>query len=261
MPITLSLIGAGVGALSGGANAIAGGRQKKKANEALAANVQPEYNTPQTEWDNLNMLQSRAGMGLSDSSRAAYTNNADRGLGATIGAIQRGGGDVNSLSSAFDSYLNNTSNMALADDKLKNQHFGEYLAGNQRMSGFQDKEYQINEYSPWANKQQALTQQAAAGANRQQAGMNQFTNSIMNGLSSFGGSLMGNTKQGTPSASPANNSAPGSMFDYANSYGFHAPMATDQGVGGQTFPDYPSFMGMNSDQKVGLYKNWLQFQQ
>lgn len=260
MAITLSLVGAGVGALSGGINAFEGAKQKKAANAALANNVMPQYQIPQTEWDNLNQLQSQAGQGLSDSSRTVYNNAAGQGLGASISAIQRGGGDVNTLGGAFNSYLNNTSQLALADDKMKNQHMADLIGGRQRISADQDKEYQINKYSPWANRQQALTQQVTAAANKEQAGFNQATNSVMNGLSSVSGILQGNTKKGQDKT-VQNNSAPGSMFDYANSYGFHAPMATDQGVGGQTLSDYPSYMGMNAGQKSGLYNNWLQFQQ
>lgn len=258
MPLTLSLIGAGVGAVSGGISAIAGAKQKKKANQALANNIQPTYQTPQTEWDNISLLENRAGQGLSDSARAAYTNNADRGLAASLSAIQRGGGDANAMGNAFDSYLNNASSLAIADDRLKSQQIQDLIAGRQRSSAFQDKEYQINEYGPWANRQQALTQQAAAGQNQMMSGINTMTSGIMNGISNYGASLYGNTKQGS-GATPMPQSPPmaGNPFGTENSW--HPPMAKTTGYG-MTLQEYPDYMGMNSSQKGDLYNQWLQFQ-
>jgi hypothetical protein len=161
-------------ALAGLGMAVYGAVQKDKAAKEAKKNVQPKYEIPQEEYDNLKMAENLASTGMSGASRAAFLNNADRGFTATTDAILKGGGDANSIGNAYERYNEGISNMSIYDDKMRMQHLQDLMGQRSRMAAFKDKSYQVNEYSPWANKAQALSAQMAGGQNTMMSGINTF---------------------------------------------------------------------------------------
>lgn len=161
-------------ALAGLGMAVYGAVQKDKAAKEAKKNVQPKYEIPQEEYDNLKMAESLATTGMSGASREVFQNAADRGLTSTTNAILKGGGDANSIGNAYERYNEGISNMSIYDDKLRMQHLQDLMTQRNRMAAFKDKDYQVNQYSPWANKAQALAAQMSGGQNTMMSGFNTF---------------------------------------------------------------------------------------
>lgn len=159
-------------ALAGLGMAVYGAVKKSKAEKAAKANKQPEYKIPQEEVDNLRLAETLGNQGMSLASRTAYQQSADRGLTATTGAILRGGGDANSIGNAYQKYNEGIANMSKYDDQRRLQNLQNLMGQRSRMSSFKDKDYQLNEYSPWANRAQALAAQMAGAQNTQMSGIN-----------------------------------------------------------------------------------------
>lgn len=159
-------------ALAGLGMSVYGAAKKAKAEKAAKANKQPEYKIPQEEVDNLRLAETLGNQGMSLASRTVYQNAADRGLTATTSAILRGGGDANSIGNAYQKYNEGIANMSIYDDQRRLQNLQNLMGQRSRMSSFRDKDYQLNEYAPWANRAQALAAQMAGGQNTMMSGLN-----------------------------------------------------------------------------------------
>lgn len=240
--------------------AIYGAVQKDKAAKAARNNVRPQYEIPQTEYDNLNLLENNAGHGMSDMSKQYLLNNADRGLAASIGAIQRSGGNSNAMSGLYDNYFNNVGSIAVQDDKRKYENMMNLIQQRQRMGNAKDKEWQINDYAPWQDRAAAYAQQQAAGQQTMMSGINSFGGAMGNFASGMKGSHMGDTSRGstTPEqnlsgfgAWAQNNPGPSSSNPYMPDN-----ISTSMPYDG---PDYMQLNSMGSDEKHNLYNNWLQY--
>lgn len=239
----IPLIMAGVG----GIESLIGSKNKNDAAAAAKANVMPKYNIPQTEWDNLSLSENRAGQGMSSSAKQAYTQNADRGLSSTIAGVLAGGGDVNTIGSAYDSYLNNTGNMAIYDDKTKLQNLMSLIQSRERISNDLDKQYQINERAPWADKAQALAQQQAAGNQTMWNGVN----TALGGLAGFAQGMGQNKAIAGIFGGSGNGGASDMPAGGAFGLGMNNPngSAYKSLMGGNAFPQ-------NSQITPDLYDNW-----
>lgn len=174
-------------ALAGLGVAVYGAIQKSKAQKAANANTMPTYNIPQSEYTNLALDQSLASQGMSASSRTAYNNNANNALAETNSAILKGGGDANSIGNAYQQYNNGNANMAIYDDQARMRNLQNLINQNARMSSFQDKSWQLNNYAPWANKAQALAGQIQGDQQLMTSGFN----TAVQGASGFAKSFQG----------------------------------------------------------------------
>lgn len=200
------------GAALGAGQAIYGASQKKKAQAAAKANVMPEYNLAPEEAQMLAQAESQAGQGMSDPAREALRANNERILGTGIDAVLRGGGNPNAIGSMVGRAQAGNNQMALYEDQARIQALQRLQAARARMSSNRDKQYQINEYQPWANRAQAINEQLQGGQNMMMGGINTMSQGILGGLSNMGGG------QGrTPSYIPTQETAgaapiqPGSM--------------------------------------------------
>lgn len=203
---------------------IDGENQKKKARRAEAKNQRPDYTIPEYEFDNLNLLESRAGQGLSDSAKRLATQNNERGLNAALGALFRGGGDVNNISPLLQRYTDSSNRLAVMDDEARLRNINNLIAQRQRMSNLTDKRWQVNQYAPWADEQQRIAQQRAMG----QQAVNEGINTAASGVTGYLGSTQGQTAiNGLFRSSGSNNNsgATGTFLD-SRSVGVLAPQST-----------------------------------
>lgn len=175
------------GAAIGAGQIAYGAHQKKKAQEAAAANVMPEYKIAPEEQQMLSAAESQAGSGMSDAAAEALRANSDRAQGTSIDAILRGGGNVNAIGNLASKTQSGLNQLAIYDDQARLQKLQELQTARARMSANRDKSYQINEYNPWANKSQAIAQQLAGGQNMMMSGINTLGQGILGGLGSIGG--------------------------------------------------------------------------
>lgn len=151
---------------------IYGAIAKHKAQQAANGNIMPKYNIPQEEYDNLNLAESQANQGMSAAASQQLLTNAQNAQSGAIGGLLKGGGDVNTIGSIVDKTQNSLNQNAIYDDSARMQHLSNLQSERNRLSAQKDKQWQINEYQPWANKAQALNGQLAGAQNMEMAGIN-----------------------------------------------------------------------------------------
>jgi len=184
MPVT---IGLGLSA----ATAIYGGIKSAQANKLAKQNLasRPVY-TPLPEDDSaLNLAESQANQGMGANAKQALLNNSQNNTAAITNAITMGGGDANSLSNAVIKEQQGLNNLAVYDDQARQSHLGTLLStygqyANQRQANA-DKQFQVNQYAPWADKQQLYTQQQLAGQQLLSSGLGSLGKGLMS--YNFGG--------------------------------------------------------------------------
>lgn len=202
--LTIKMIPAVVPLLVGAAIGIGRGIAKSaKAKKDARNNVRPTYNTPKYELENLAYLENMAGQGLTDTTKQVYQQNASRGLTASLDAILKSGGNVNNVDNVVQRYLDSSNAIALADEQARVRNIQNLLDQNRRMSGYEDKKYQVNKYAPFVDKAQDIARRKAEGEAQINSGINSvsaglgsmFSNNNMQGAISnvFGSNTGGNT--------------------------------------------------------------------
>lgn len=196
--------------------------KQSQAEKAAKNNKRPTYNIPEEEYDGERLAESQASQGMSAASKQYYLDNAGQGLSATTDAILRGGGDPNSIGSAYNNYQKGINSLSVYDDQARQQHLQGLTSAYARMSADKDKAWQVNQYGPYADKAQAYAAQEA-GAQK----------TIGSGISIFGQGLGGLAK-GAPNAGtiptggtsnlPAGSGNASSNF--TNNFGYDANNAT-----------------------------------
>lgn len=168
------------------ATGVYGGIKLAQANKLAKQNLanRPFYQ-PLAEDDNeLNLAESQANQGMGASARQALLNNSQNNTAAVTNAALMGGANPNTLAGIVDKQQQGLNNLAIYDDQARQQHLAGLMGtyrqyANQRQANA-DKQFQINQWAPWADRQQLYGQQQQAGQN------------LLNmGLSSFGKSLGG----------------------------------------------------------------------
>lgn len=194
--MAISLVGLGLGAYQ-----IYKGEQSKKEAKELAdkAGERPDYKIPQSEYDNLALLKSRAGQGLSDSTMNGLNSGNERGYSSAVRNILLGGGNANNVSDLYDKYNNSLTKIQLADDAAKTQNINNLIQQQSRMSGFADKEYQLNQLDPWKDNRQQANVLSAYGNNQTMAGAGTIGSTLIGAAGKYGRTEPGaTTNQTTP---------------------------------------------------------------
>lgn len=193
-------IGLGLSAITAIYGGIEGAQAKKAALNNL--NNRPQWQ-PLPEDDNqLNLAESQANQGMGAGARQTLLNNSQNNTSAVTEAALMGGGDANTSANIVDKSQQQLNNLATYDDQARQSHLQTLMGtynqyANQRQANA-DKEFQINKYAPWADRQQLYGQQMQSGQNLLMSGLNTFGKGLMglggsggdngnNGGSSFGG--------------------------------------------------------------------------
>lgn len=251
MAVTAAIALAGLGLAAYGAY------EKHEAMQKAKNNKMPEYQIPQEEQDNLRLAQAYANRGISSQSYQAYMNNADRGLANTNSAILKSGGDANQIGQAQDKYEQGIGNLAIYDDQARQTHLNTLMAQNARMGSFADKNYQLNQYAPWANRAQLYAGQMA-GANQT---IGQGLGIFAQGAGQYGKSLGADddddtklkyqnnpNNRGVPFRSAANTPAESvEMLPDQNTWGWNGAMPVNN-AGNSQGPSYQPFYSPNVQQ-------------
>lgn len=181
MPIPL-LIPAAIAAASGIAKAISGGvnsaKTKKIAKEL--ERTRPEYEISELAKDDLSLAESELSSGgLSSTALNAYNNLNNKQFSSSLGAILRGGGSVNNVADVFGETEDGRLRLALMSDQMRLNQINNVMKAREMYREQQDKEFQINKFAPWKDKQVANAQA------RQQA-----QNQLWGGIDTVAGAAM-----------------------------------------------------------------------
>jgi len=191
--MAVSAVLAGAGLALAGYGAIKQSQAEKRAKRNLAN--RPTY-TPLPEDDSaLNLAESQAGIGMGARARQQLANQTHRNLATSSNAILMGGVDPNAIAASAERIQNSYNNAAIYDDQARQQHLGmllnEYNRYANMRQGNADKSFQINQYAPWADRQQLYAQQIAGGQQTMNSGINIATSSLASMRGAGGGGFAG----------------------------------------------------------------------
>jgi len=186
MAVTAGLALAGLGL------AIYGEVKKSQAEKRAKQNLanRPKYSALPEDDSELNLATQQANQGMGANARQQLQNNTDRNLSTSANAVLMGGGDANAIGSLADRTQNAYNNSAIYDDQARQQHLNTLLGTmsryNAQRQGTADKQFQVNQYAPWADRQQLYAQQIAGGQQTMNSGINIFAKGA-SGLAYSGG--------------------------------------------------------------------------
>lgn len=175
-PVTIGGIALGLG------KTLFGFGKKNKAKAMASRNPRPVRKTSQAVLDNLDIAESMASQGLSDSAKAVYMENADRLTTASLEAVLRSGGDPNLAGSIYDMGLDNLSKFALAEDEARLKNIAVYMDANTAKAKEDDLNFQINEYAKWADTAQAAAKLSAEGTSEIAGGLGTAFSAAVSGI-------------------------------------------------------------------------------
>ncbi len=169
---------------------------EKRAKQNLAN--RPKYSALPEDDSELNLATQQASQGMGSGARQQLDNNTDRNLATSANAILMGGGDANAIGSLADKTQNAYNNVAIYDDQARQMHLNTLLGTmsryNAQRQGNADKEFQVNQYGPWADRQQLEAQHIAGGQQTFNSGLGLFAKGL-SGLNYMGGQGTGISPQ------------------------------------------------------------------
>lgn len=177
MPVTASVIGAGAGLIQTVIGAIGQGKANKKLKKLFKQ--RSEFQTPQEVFDILNSTQYNAQSGYDPQTLDFLTNSADRSFATQTGTALRLGADPNMVAGLDDRYLQDIMRIGSDNATLQLQNFDKFLNAKQLVATNKEAEWQSKE-NLIKDQMQAITGQAAAGAQNVNSGFNLLTQGIAN---------------------------------------------------------------------------------
>ena len=179
-----SIIGGGIGILSGLASTIVGGIKSKRAKkdiEDLQSN-RPKYEIPDEYLTNLSQAERMALQGLPEEQKRAYIQQQERNQANMLRAVSQGGNASRNIASIQQQNQDSYTNLLAMDSQQRMNNMQNLM--NQRTSLAQEKEKQwnINKYQPYVQNYNQLSSDVAGAQSLTQSGLN----SLMGGVSVAG---------------------------------------------------------------------------
>jgi hypothetical protein len=164
-------IAAGTTAAIGGAEFISGLEGKKKDERAEKNLTQPFYQIQSEFQQNRNLAAQQAGQGLPTATKQYETQEAQRGLGTSLGDILKSGGDVNAASMLLSGYNNNIGKIGSADAEQHQANIQYFMKANSDLAAEKEKQWSINELQPYEAKLKELKQNVQTDQSNEMQGL------------------------------------------------------------------------------------------
>ncbi len=259
--IALAAVGAGL--------AIYGAVKKSQAEKRAKQNIanRPKYAPIPEDTSELDLAEQQANIGMGAAARQQLNTNTDRALATTTSAALMGGGDANAIGSIVDRSQNTYNQTALYDDQVRQGHLNTlmktYAGYNSQRRGDADKQFQVNQYGPWADRQQLYASQVAGGQQTMNSGINLFAKGAtgaLSGMGQGGDSGMGDTGSqmaggGGTGSSGGSEASFGNTPGTGSSGGWGGGAATGDSGGWQGYYQPEEFTGKKSMAMVPYYDN------
>lgn len=160
----------------------------KKAKELAA--TRPKLKASPYLQDQLSLDESELSTGMSADAKEAYKEQTDADQSSSIGAITRLGGSPNDVGSVFARSENGRARLAMMKDNLRLNQIANLGRAREASEEEREKEFQFNEWAPWADEAQANAGQKAAGQSMVFSGLN----TAAGGAMKFGEQQSSNTQ-------------------------------------------------------------------
>ncbi len=224
---------AAVGGVVGAAQLGVGIAQKIKANKIARSNKRPVLEENEFLDDSYNLAESRAGQGLTDGARDAYTTAADRAMASSINALLKSGGNANNIADLYQGSQSGIRAIALADEEARVRNNEGYLRVAQQKADEERDRWFVNQFSPYQDLAAASTQLSADGMKN-----------IFSGLGTVAGAgmqMLGSKAPALPTtAQSAGNDTGFGSFRPAFRQQSSVPVSGAVNTGAMQLPDAPS---------------------
>jgi len=221
-------------------------KEQKRAEEELSRLKQPFYKVQDEYTQNRNIAANN--IGLPEETKDFYTTEAQRGLGAGIGAISQGGGSPNMAAELFEAYDRSLNKTAAMDASSRVAGIQNFMAANKDLAGQKTMKWSLDEYQPWQRKLKEITERIAASKTNQNNSLN-----LAIGAAGAAGTALSNNdlmKQlfpSQPSATGAGTMTPMVVNPQTQGYG-----TTPQGTGGINPNFVPNIGQFNPNTNIAL---------
>ncbi len=207
------LVQAGGGLLQ----SILGGNKAKKAETALENLKTPTYTSNKSIGDYYNTALQRYGVNPYQSQQYQYAmNNANSATAAGINSLQDRRSAVGGISRLASIQNNAGLRAGIAAEQEQSQRFNQLGGATQMKAGDDRMAFQYNQVAPYEKNYNLLAMKAGAGANMQNAGIQNAFNGLSS-LSMIGSDYLNNEPYGTASSKANNgygNNIPTSYDEY-----------------------------------------------
>lgn len=175
---TSAIVQSGAGLVQTAVGLINAAKTKKEA-ERLARE-RPDYEISPLVGQGLSLAESDLANGMSSAATKAYQDLNNQQFSASLGAILKGGGGVNSIGDIYGNSQEGRLKLAMMKDQLRLQQIQNYIKASERKQQEEQTKWQVNEFGPYHDKVQANAA-ARQGAQQQiNSGLNAFGAGVMN---------------------------------------------------------------------------------
>jgi hypothetical protein len=171
------LIAGGIGVAKAVTGLVNRDKARKEAKELEA--TRPKYSIDNIFQQNLDLAESEASTGLSANAENAYNLLQDKQFSSSLDAILKSGGTATNVAEVYGQGQEGRLRLAQLSDQTRLSKINNLMRSRESLAGERDKEFEFNEWRPWADKAQANAE-ARRGADEQ----------IWSGLQTAGSSAM-----------------------------------------------------------------------
>jgi hypothetical protein len=129
--------------------------------------------------DQISLAESELSTGMSGAAKTAYEQDMDKSLSTSLGTSLRMGGTPNNVGSIFANSAEGRARLAIMKDNLRLSQIRNLSEAQGTSEEERQKEFQFNQWAPWADEAQANAQAKATGQSE-----------IFSGLSTAAGGAM-----------------------------------------------------------------------
>jgi len=177
MPVTASLIAGGLGLAKTVGGLIGESKANSRAKELEKS--RPKFQISKESTDELALNESELANGIGAKATRSYNESADKGLGTSLSAILKGGGNVNSVGDLYGADDAGRQRLVQLNESSRLGHIQNLMNSQRNMAEEQQKQFEFNQWRPFADKAQANAA-AKEAANAQ----------VSSGISSVAGAAM-----------------------------------------------------------------------
>jgi hypothetical protein len=172
------LVTAGVIGLGEAAVGFVNSEKAAKRAKELAATRPKLAPSPYTK-DQISLAESELSTGMSGAAKTAYEQDMDKSLSTSLRTSLRMGGTPNNVGSIFANSAEGRARLAIMKDNLRLSQIRNLYEAEGTSEEERQKEFQFNQWAPWADEAQANAQAKATGQSE-----------IFSGLSTAAGGAM-----------------------------------------------------------------------
>lgn len=164
----------------GAANVVSGfiNKGKTKTEAERLARTRPQYEISPLAGEDLSLAKSDLANGMSAGASKAYDDLNNGQFSSSLGAILKGGGDVNSIGELYGNNQEGRLRLSMMKDELRLNQINNVVRASEAVQKEQQTKWQLDKFAPWQDKAQANAA-AREGAQKQ----------ISDGFNSFGAAV------------------------------------------------------------------------